>query len=96
MVNSGATGRYSIFRFTGTKASGADTTSGDVGYMIGGLAGTTPQSSFLAFNNVDSGGAGIEVMRTTGEGRVGIGTTAPTQKLYVNGSVNISRNININ
>ena len=53
--------------------------------------------SAVANNNIGfltaSGGPFVERMRITAAGRVGIGTTAPTQALDVNGSVNVSGNL---
>ena len=51
----------------------------------------TAQGTYFAFETTATGTVNrSEKMRVTGEGNVGIGATAPTQKLEVNGGVRIN------
>ena len=66
----------------------------NAGGTVGGnfYIGTSTSAKFLAFLTGGSA-ASNERMRIDGTGNVGIGTTAPTQKLDVNGSINAASSI---
>ena len=59
--------------------------SGDALLALGDGANTWSNSSFVIVNSYFT-----EIARFTGTGRLGIGTSSPTQTLDVNGSVNVS------
>jgi hypothetical protein len=79
-----------LLRFTNQHDSGTNPNSGE--YNLGGIAGVDDNSNWggsLAFYTVPTGTAGggnlTERMRILHNGNVGIGTTAPYDKLHVYG-----------
>jgi hypothetical protein len=77
-----ATGNYSLLGFTNS-----GTTSGGANWGIGSIRTATNEDFFMG-NSL--GGSYIERFRITSTGNVGIGTTAPSSLLDVNGEVGIS------
>jgi hypothetical protein len=84
-----ATPSYPVDIVTGVNGYGLNHTDGTVvmstytgsGGVYGGAIGTQSDHPFFIYTN--NGGARLTVMNSTGD--VGIGTTAPTSKLEVNG-----------
>jgi hypothetical protein len=90
-INLAGTGYYS-FRV-------GDAT-GSRGFLIGydtsgqiGLISSVGVNSTLSFWTANGSSVFAEKMRIDGSGNVGIGTTAPTAKLDVNGNINVTGNI---
>jgi hypothetical protein len=74
--------------------------TGSRGFLIGydtsgqiGLISSVGTNSTLAFWTASPSNVFAERMRVDGSGNVGIGTTAPTAKLDVNGNINVTGNI---
>jgi hypothetical protein len=64
-------------------------TSPNYGWSIGAVRSTNGIADFVWKNHQNSA-TGNELLRITSTGSVGIGTTSPTQKLDINGSVRIA------
>ena len=60
---------------------------------IGGVNAGGTNGTALTFATNPGGNVGVERLRITADGNVGIGTTTPTEKLTVSGNVSVSGNV---
>ena len=100
--NSGANNRTSMIDFWGTFYNyPSDTGTRRVASIQAGFSTGTWGTEFLSFHVGNNGAANdvaslpIERMRIDGYGRVGIGTTTPSEKLEVSGNIKLSGYINV-
>jgi hypothetical protein len=78
--------------FSGKYSGSSKTTFGSIeGNKENSTSGN--YAGYLRFNTRQHGGNSIERMRITSSGNVGIGTSSPSEKLYVSGNIYATGNI---
>jgi hypothetical protein len=84
--------------FLGGKYSSATSNNTSAfAWLIGAKENATDgnQAGYLSFTTTENGGGFAERMRITSTGNVGIGTTAPTEKLHVVGNAKVEGSIGV-